>query len=619
MPLVAATSLEVSPLSTAALLLAAIPQLNELGLPHPSAGEILAALGVSRSRAYELRNRLLRLLDDLVQPLGRPSKPPPQPAPPMLATEVLRYVTEHAGCISAGPVKHRYSKGLRIFVLELIDRHRAVPLETVADAIAVPLGTLKDWMRAEAVPPEPDDDDEPAYARARGPQIETVLEEWKGWAGGFAPFCDHLQLHCRIPFGRTLIARILEAHGVRTRRRRQGRSPDERALRGAFETFFPHAQWVGDGTQIPIDVDGVLHVFNVELDVDAYSGALVGADVSPVEDSDAVIRTFRDAIEATDTRPLALLLDNKPSNHTDDVHDELDDTLCIRATPFRAQNKAHCEGAFGLLKPTLEGLALQGHSQPELAASYLQSLITAVGRAINHRPRADRGGRTRVDLLDDTPTPEEVEHAREALAQRLRKQEEARRTRAARQDPVVRQTLEDAYERLGLLDPQGHILTATARYPLDAIVEGIAIFEGRRRAATLPDTADARYLLGIVHNISLERETWEIALALWDARIAAGDLIADRLQRQRDDIAKPGDEPPDLVKAYVDRATDTTARIDRFFWLTAAADVVIGADEPHHETLFRLAARRISATHALHHRDRTAAIRFLAARIRPLR
>jgi hypothetical protein len=252
------------------------------------------------------------------------------------------------------------------------------------------------------------------------------------------------------------------------------------------------------------------------------SGAVVGAHVSCVEDSEAVIRTFKDAIDATGTPPLALLLDGKPSNHTHDVHDALGDTLLIPATPNRAQSKAHCEGAFGLLKPTLEGLVLTGDSTETLAASYLANLVTAVGRVLNHRHRADRGGRSRVDLLTDQPTLEEVDQARQALAERLRRQEEARRTLAARQDPVVRATLADAYQRLGLDDPTGSLLTATARYPLNAVLEAIAIFEARRRTGTLPERADARYLLGIARNLTAERETWEIALALWDARVAAG-------------------------------------------------------------------------------------------------
>ena len=403
---------------------------------------------------------------------------------------------------------------------------------------------------------------------------------------------------------------------MRVRVRRPGRSPDERALRGAFKTFFPHAQWVGDGTLVPVQVDDKVFTFNVEMNVDAYSDAFLGADVSDAEDSDAVIETARDAGEESGTLPIAILLDNKPCNHTDDVKAELSDTLLIRSTPYRAQNKGHIEGGFGLLKPTLDGLFLNASSCRNLARSFLRSLVITWGRTINHRPRRDRGDRSRVDLLTDEPTPEQIEQARTALQERLRKQQKARETEAARQDPVVRKTIDEAYEHLGLEDPDGHELTATARYPLEAVVEAVAIFKGRQRASTLPEGVDARYLRGIARNIAEEREGWEIAIALWDARVAAGDLIAEQLDLQRRTLENTATQPEHLTKEYIDQALQTPSRLDMFFWLTATADLIRETDNTRHA--FRLAARRIAATHRVDKRQRLAATRFLAAKVLPL-
>ncbi len=196
---------------------------------------------------------------------------------------------------------------------------------------------------------------------------------------------------------------------MRIPKRRKGRSPDEDALRGAFRTFFSNAQWVGDGSQVPVEVDGETFVFNVELNVDAYSGAFVGADISPVEDSAAVIATFHNSVEDAGTYPMAILFDNKPSNHTHEVDVALDGTLRIRSTSYRAQNRAHVEGGFGLLKPTLEGLTLESGSPETLAASYLHNLVTAAARAVNQRPRRDRGGKSRLDLLLAVATTSRLE------------------------------------------------------------------------------------------------------------------------------------------------------------------------------------------------------------------
>lgn len=610
----------VSPSADAALLLAAAPRLKALGLPHPTATQILEATGVSRSRAYELRAHLEVRLRELARPPGRPTKADVEPteAAPNITRKVLEYVCQHPGCVVAGDGRSRYSVDFRRFILELFEAHRDITVEELADASTIPLGTLKDWLRGGTAGLQPAEQKQATLdLGARGPQIETVLAEWDQWKGPFTAFCDHVQHHCRIPFGRTLISTILEAHGARRRDRRPGRSPDEQALRGAFETFFPHAQWVGDGTTVPVRVDDQVFAFNVQLDVDAYSDSFLGTDISDVEDSAAVVAATCDACEQSGTLPLALLLDSKPCNHADEVHAALGNTMIIPATVNRAQNKAHIEGGFGLLKPTLEGLSLDISSPRELARSFLRGMVITWGRTINHRPRRDRGGRSRVDLLEDKPTPEQVEQARKALQERLREQEKKRKTEAARQNPVVRETIAQAHERLGLDDPFGHELTATARYPLDAVVEAIAIFEGRQRAGTLPEEkTTARYLRGIAKNIAEEREGWEIALALWDARVAAGDLVAKLLNLQRRSIDATVTQPEQLTKAYIDQALQTPSRLDRFFWLTAAADLVRDADDPYYA--FRLAARRIAATHTIEQRQRLAATRFLAAKVLPV-
>ena len=162
------------------------------------------------------------------------------------------------------------------------------------------------------------------------------------------------------------------------------------------------------------------------------------------------------------------------------------------------------------------------------------------------------------------------------------------------------------------------MLNGIGRYPLDAVVEGIAIVEGKRRAGTLPDGVDARYLLACVKNVSNEREGWEIARALWDKRVRCRDEALVAAEHEREKITEEIDLIERRVAAYVDRSLCTSRRLDRFFWLTAVADAVLDEPDSTWYPLFRLAARRIHATQAVPHRDRLAATRFLAARILPL-
>jgi hypothetical protein len=614
------------PVLVAAILLVARPLLDALGLPHPTAEAVIAATGASRSRAYELRAVVEAALPALLRSPGRPRSAEPPPvdlARQLEATRAVRdYLRDHGGAVGRQGGRQQYSDGFRWFVLDLVARFRDLPLSALADAGGLPLATLNDWLAGGSEALRPAESAAAAALQHRDPtdpQIQTVLAVWSTWKGGFTAFCRCVQQDWRVPFGRTLIARILTEHGVRFANRRSGRSPDEDALRRAFVTFFPNAQWVGDGSPISVQVGLDTFTFNVELVVDPASGAVTGASIDDVEDGVALVSAFDDGVATTGGPPLALLVDNKPSNLTDEVQQALGATKLVRATPYRPQNKAHVEGAFGLFQQTVPELVLNPGPPKELARQLLGKVFITWARTLNHRERPDRHGRSRVELhLDHVPTADEIAAAQAALDERIRRQELARQTRAARTDPQVRAVLTAAFARLGFDDPDGTWLAAIARYPIDAVVEGIAIVEGKRRAGTLPDGADVRYLLGCVRRVAEEREGYQIALALWAERVRARDLALSAAERERERIDEAYDDPEPRIKGYVDRALHVSRQLDRFFWLTAVVDVVRDGDPSEHEPLFRLAARRIHATHDVPHRERLAATRFLAAQLLPI-
>lgn len=614
----------VSPNLIAALLLASRGHLCRLGLPHPSVGQILGATGATRSRAYELKVALLGLLPTLERPAGRP-KAKPQPTPEGASTvteEVLRFVMQHPGCVHQRAQRQCYSDGFRAFLLELRQKNQQMTIEAFAQAAQVPLGTLKDWLRGGS-----DDIEAPpsqATAARTDPvttgRLETILEQWRGWKGDFGAFCDHVRFNLRIPYGRTLIASILEQQGERTLQRRKGRSPDEKALQGAFETFFPGAQWVGDGTTIEVQINGERLSYNLELMVDAHSDAFVGVSFRDDEDSTAVIEAFDDGVSTTGAPPIATLLDNRPSNHTPEVQEALQPALCMRATKGRAQNKAHVEGGFGLFAQRAPEIVIAADSPRELGRQVLALVALACLRTLNHKPRRNRGGQSRVDLYQSAaPTPEQTEQAHAAFEERVKQQEKAQKTLLARQDPAVRAVLDEAFARLGLEDPQGNIRAAIARYPLDHVVNGIATFEGKRRAGTLPEGVDARYLLGIVRNISQQDEGLRITEALLAARLEARDLLLEPLHRELASLQSLLSNAPDRIKAYLDRATTADRQIDRLFWLTAVVDSINAQAAQKHKALLQHASRRIHATFAMPYKERLAAVRFVASRVTPLR
>jgi hypothetical protein len=446
-----------------------------------------------------------------------------------------------------------------------------------------------------------------------------VLVAWRAWHGTFGAFCAHVRRDHRLEIGNTLIASILYEHGARRPARRAGRSRDEEALRGSFETFFPGAQWVGDGKQLEVVLDGKTFCMNLELIIDAASDAAVGISVRDEEDSAAVIEAFEHGKATTGAAPLAQLLDNRPSNHTPEVDAALDATMRIRATPERPQNKAHVEGAFGLFAQKVPAIELDTRDPHTHAKTIARLVATTFFRAFNRAPRRDRDGKTRVDLYAQDVTPAQREAAHAALRERMRKQELARQTRAARLDPVIRALLDDGFARLGLLDPERHFRDAIACYPRDAIVDAIAIFAGKRTAGTLPESVDARYLLGIVKNVHHRHEAEPITEALIRERLAARDRFLAPLVLERDAIvaARGADVSATLI-ALVDRLTCAEHTIDRHVWLDAAADLVAPLAHDERIALAQRAARRIHTAFRISPHDRAHLERALLRRLWPL-
>jgi len=613
----------VSPLLVAALLLAARTFLRTLGLDRPSEAEVLAATGAGRSRAYELRNELLEWLPALLRPVGRPAREPT--APPAsrtadLGAEVLRFVMEHPGCVW-GDQRRSYSDAFRNHILELRERYDDLDLLAFAGAVQVPCGTLEDWLgpnrslqpSSEPLVVHPDN------SRAVGLHVQTLLDAWQRWHGPWKAFCQHVQRHLRVPLGRDRIATILDACGARPLERRPGRSPDEAALRNAFTTFFPGAQWVGDGMELPVFVDGRRFTFNVELDVDAFSAAIVGGSLRDEEDGQAVTEAFEDGVETTGQPPIAVLLDNRPSNHTDEVEDALGDAIKIRATTGRGQNKGHVEGAFGLFRQTAPNLALNIDDPRELARQLAWYAVVVWARTLNYRPRKTRGGRSRVDIYRDTPvTDEQVDRAREQLRQRQRRQQRARQTRQARQDPLVRAVLDEAFERLALDDPDHNLRDAIARYSLDTVIDAIATFEGMRQLQPQTAPRDARYLLGIARNIEHVHEAIPITEALIRERRAVRDRLLAQLDAQRNHIAAIASDPDAQLRELLDQALGTDRLLDRLVWLHAAADLIRQQPQHRHELLANTAARRIHACFRISRADRHLAARLILRRLWPI-
>lgn len=598
--------------------------------------EVLACTGVSRSRAYELRDAALVALDGLARPPGRPPSPlkvvSADGAEAGIARAVLQFVYSNPGCVHAGARRRHYTDAFRRFVVALRAQHSEVELATFASAIQVPLETLEDWVRTAANLKTSDASEvasrgpasSPSSPSSSGPPapesgfIELVLVQWNLWRGSFSEFCEHMRTEWNVPFGRALIGRILEVHRARSPQRRPGRSPDERALRDTFETFFGGAQWTGDGAAIPVVVDGQRLAVNLELNVDTHTAALVGLAVTATEDEQAVVSAFANSKETTGAPPIALLLDNKPSNHTVAVDDALGDTLRMRATVERPQSKAHVEGGFGLFRQTLPPLEFSTRSPLDLALAVVTAIATTWARTLNHRPRADRDGRTRVDLYAESVTDEAIAAAAAALKERCRKQELARATLLARNHPIVVALVEQALLLFGLADPEKHFLASIARYPLAAVSKGISIFGAKRDKKTLPPDADARYLLGIVRNVAEEEELIALSQKAIEVNEQVRELIFKALRAEREVIERDNADLRPRATAFALRALTAERNIDRQFFEEVLGELLLAAPEGERRPLYDHVTRMIAATYRVDARLRQNLILALSGRIRPI-
>lgn len=614
----------------AALLLLARPHLHRLGLGQVSAKAVLEATGATKTRAYELADTLSKRLDELVAPRGRPvSSREPNADQDQTLLKIARagfeYLHAHPGATQHGKRKSYYSDGFRDFVVSQCEEHPELDIADVAQTLGLPATTVCDWRRAASADVERASDtsevsldvsEAPSWsAGPSGLHVQTVLAQWSSWQGTFVGFCEHLRRDHGVPFGRTSIATILAHAGERKPSKRPGRSPNERALRDAFASFFPGAVWVGDGSELVVELEGQRFDCNLELFVDAHSDAFVGLDIRDHEDSHAVIAAFDEGVKATSNPPLAVLLDNKACNHVEAVHEATDGSLVIPATKARPQNKAHVEGAFGLFSQCAPPLCIEGETAKERAQALALLCVRLFFAAMNMRPRHAKKGRSRIELYrDGQPTPEQVEAARLALEQRLAMQLAAQRTLRERQDPAKRAYLDEALAGLGLSDPTGHVQAAIAGHNLSDIVDGVATFLGKQRAKTLPEGVGVRYLLGIIINIVDKREGQAIATALWDERIAARDHTFAYLLRERDALSRSGAQLLD----FIDKALATERELERYFWIDVVAKLALAQPAVDRKSLFERIARRVHTTYRVPRTRRQHVTRELASKLLPL-
>jgi hypothetical protein len=146
--------LDIPPLVTASVLLAARQFALASGISWPGIEDILAATGASPEEAHEIEDALLDQLAALAV-MAKTQTPPPDLVgldhsadltELELAVEMVRFIKQNPGCAQSG-THERYTDCFRRFVLELRRRYFDVTTAEFAATIDLPLDTVEDWLR----------------------------------------------------------------------------------------------------------------------------------------------------------------------------------------------------------------------------------------------------------------------------------------------------------------------------------------------------------------------------------------------------------------------------------------------------------------------------------------
>ncbi len=337
-------------------------------------------------------------------------------------------------------------------------------------------------------------------------------------------------------------------------------------------------------------------VFTLEAVGDVDSGALTGLTVGDTENEAALLAAFEHGLMTTGAPPLALTLDNKPSNQTPAVEAGIQPAELLAATPGRGQAKAPLEGTFGLFSQNAPPLSLTGKTRRELARSILFLVVLTWAWARNGRPRRGLAGRSAAEHYQAAqPTADEVAAAKEWIAELRRKRRRAIATQERRADPARKALLDEAFARLGIPDPEGRLARDLAHFSTEALLRALAVFQAKRDLGTLPKDADpARYLAGIVRNTDDRLEIEATARNLLELRLRHHQLSLAPLERELEAIAG-ATSPEELPKTLLARALKAEPLVDFRFFARATAKALTALGSSRARELLPHLVRRVAA------------------------
>ena len=534
--------------------------------------ELCRLLDANRTSIYEQRQRILNALESLTQaqpgrPPGSPDDSHQDPTSLQLTITVLEFQLRHPGSIEHQKRRTCYAPQFQRFLLEQHDSWQGTD-EAFAQAVKVPIDTLRDWFRRdrEGLRPEPLEKQIPKIPRSASQLTRRIAEEWQTWIGSTRGFLRYIYslLHL-LPDQTIRVLRILAL--VAPRRWKDFR------YRNSTRRLSPGTLLVTDGKLVHIQLirTGRNLALNWQAMVDQTTACHTAAPVSQQENAQTIFEAYEQSQTLLgDTAPEGLLHDNKPCYDEQQLREKLQDagTTPIPATLGRPQNKALLEGEFGLFEQRVGTLRFDDTSQQTLIRSAVEEVLRAYTAATNSVPRIEWDGKSRLQVLRQAcPSPEQKLRDQKFL-ERLRASHTGKKRRKPKVDPRALQLLDEIFERFELLDkdPQSKLRRYLAGFRIEAIRRAAALFASKLDQGVLQPRYAHRYLVKLIRSQQDEL----------DLERAAKELL-ELCQQQNEDwlrheeiyyqtLVEDWPDPEQLARAVAERAAHGGIPLQATFW-----------------------------------------------------
>lgn len=549
--------------------------------PYAPVAELCRALGANRTSVYEQLSRASEHLEELAN--TQPGRPAAEPGPAagqdetaclQLTIEVLDYRLKQPGAV----VEHRdrtgYADIFRRFILQRRDRFGGT-LTSFAQAVRVPLDTLRDWCRHDGIEAlqAPQAKERPPLPVKASELTREIVEEWMRWVGPTRAFLGHAaQLFGLSP---KLIAQLMKVLTlIKPRHRKAPR------YRGSTQLLSPGTMLVTDGKWITVkllDSEQTLYL-NWQGIVDQTTGCDTATVITEQEDAAAVREAYERSVQFLGGLvPDALLHDNKPCYEEGELQEALQDagTHMLPATSGRPENKAIIEGAFGLYEQRVGTLHLDDTDDESFVRSAVREILRAYTAATNSVPRAEFDGKSRLRALQEACPTAEQRQRDEAFLQRL-KANHSRAPRRPQPDPQSLALIEHVFERFQLLDhdPKGHLRSYLATFQPEAIRRAAAILAAKIERRQIERRYAHRYLTKVVRSqqdeLDLERAAEEL---LELTRRQNQDWVASEEQLFQS-LAEDRESLEDLTSAVAERAAFGGLPLQATFWTSKLLELL---------------------------------------------